>query len=161
MYFFATGLVKRNVSRQTAAADIQVIAKQLITAHARDYSRHFQMTARPMNEVIVDDFKQTLFLLIAAVILLLLISSSNVASLLPDAAQCVFSRNCAAQRAGGQLRVLDSPAFCGMACSTHEYIFLRTSTSRRKASAPFSSNYCLAPLVFWVSRARRRPSVSR
>ena len=40
------------------------------------------MTARPMNEVIVDDFKQTLFLLIAAVVLLLLISSSNVASLL-------------------------------------------------------------------------------
>jgi putative ABC transport system permease protein len=81
-YFFATGLVKRNVSRQTAAADIQVIAKQLITAPARDYPEHFQMTARPMNEVIVDDFKQTLFLLIAAIILLLLISSSNVASLL-------------------------------------------------------------------------------
>jgi len=40
------------------------------------------MTARPLNEVIVDDFKQTLFLLIAAVVLLLLISSSNVASLL-------------------------------------------------------------------------------
>jgi predicted permease len=82
MFFFATGLVKRNVSRQTAAADMQVIAKQLVTLHARDYPEHFQMTARPMNEVIVDDFKQTLFLLIAAVILLLLISSSNVASLL-------------------------------------------------------------------------------
>jgi predicted permease len=75
MFFFA-------ISRQTAAADIQVIAKQLVTVHARDYPEHFQMTARPMNEVIVDDFKQTLFLLIAAVVLLLLISSSNVASLL-------------------------------------------------------------------------------
>jgi predicted permease len=82
MFFFATGLVKRNVSRETAGADIQVIAKQLATVHARDYPEHFQMTARPMNEVIVDDFKQTLFLLIAAVVLLLLISSSNVASLL-------------------------------------------------------------------------------
>src|ERR1700688_3019374 len=82
MFFFATGLVKRNVSRETAAADIQVIAKQLVAVHARDYPEHFQMTARPMNEVIVDDFKQTLFLLIAAVVLLLLISSSNVASLL-------------------------------------------------------------------------------
>jgi putative ABC transport system permease protein len=61
---------------------MQVIAKQLVTLHARDYPEHFQMTARPMNEVIVDDFKQTLFLLIAAVVLLLLISSSNVASLL-------------------------------------------------------------------------------
>ena len=82
MFFFATGLVKRNVSRETAAADIQVIAKQLSILHARDYPQHFQMTARPMNEVIVDDFKQTLVLLIAAVVLLLLISSSNVASLL-------------------------------------------------------------------------------
>jgi predicted permease len=82
MFFFATGLVKRNVSRETAAADIQVIAKQLAILHARDYPEHFQMSARPMNEVIVDDFKQTLFLLIAAVVLLLLISSSNVASLL-------------------------------------------------------------------------------
>jgi putative ABC transport system permease protein len=82
MFFFATGLVKRKVSRQTAAADMQVIAKQLVTLHARDYPEHFQMTARPMNEVIVDDFQQTLFLLIAAVVLLLLISSSNVASLL-------------------------------------------------------------------------------
>jgi putative ABC transport system permease protein len=82
MFFIATGLVKRNVDRQTAAGDIQVIAKQLATLHARDYPEHFQMTARPLNEVIVDDFKQTLFLLIAAVVLLLLISSSNVASLL-------------------------------------------------------------------------------
>jgi putative ABC transport system permease protein len=82
MFFFATGLVKRNASRETAAADIQVIAKQLVILHARDYPEHFQMTARPMNEVIVDDFKQTLVLLIAAVVLLLLISSSNVASLL-------------------------------------------------------------------------------
>jgi predicted permease len=82
MYFFATGLVKRKVTRQTAAADLQVIAKQLVTIYPKDYPDHFQMTARPLNEVIVDDFKQTLFLLIAAVVLLLLISSSNVASLL-------------------------------------------------------------------------------
>lgn len=82
MYFFATGIVKRNVSRPTAAADLQVIAKQLVTLYPRDYPDHFEMTARPLNEVIVDDFKQTLFLLIAAVVLLLLISSSNVASLL-------------------------------------------------------------------------------
>jgi len=82
MYFFATGLVKRNINRQTASADLQVIAKQLVTLYPKDYPDHFVMTARPLNEVIVDDFKQTLFLLIAAVVLLLLISSSNVASLL-------------------------------------------------------------------------------
>ncbi len=82
MYFFATGLIQRNVSRQSAAADLQVIANQLVPLFPKDYPEHFRMTARPLNEVIVDDFKQTLFLLIAAVILLLLISSSNVASLL-------------------------------------------------------------------------------
>ncbi len=81
-YFFATGIIKRNVSLQTAAADIQVIAQTLLPLHRRDYPEHFQMSAKPMNEVIVDDFKQTLTLLIAAVVLLLLISSSNVASLL-------------------------------------------------------------------------------
>jgi putative ABC transport system permease protein len=82
MYFFATGLIKPNVTLQTAAADLQGIAKNLVATHRRDYPEHFQMGARPMNEVIVDDFKQTLTYLIAAVLLLLLISSSNVASLL-------------------------------------------------------------------------------
>ena len=82
LYFFATGLVKRDVSRQTAAADLQVIAKQLVALYPKDYPEHFQMTARAMNEVIVADFKETLLLLIGAVVLLLLISSSNVASLL-------------------------------------------------------------------------------
>jgi len=81
-YFFATGIIKRDVSLQTAASDIQVIAQNLVNLHRRDYPEHFQMSARPMNEVIVDDFEQTLTLLIAAVVLLLLISSSNVASLL-------------------------------------------------------------------------------
>ena len=81
-YFFATGIIKRNVSLPTAAADIQVIAQNLVALHRQDYPAHFQMTAKPLNEVIVDDFKQTLILLIAAVVLLLLISSSNVASLL-------------------------------------------------------------------------------
>lgn len=82
VYFFATGLIKRDVSRQTASTDLQVIAKQLVALYPKDYPEHFQMTARPMNEVIVADFKETLFLLIGAVVLLLFISSSNVASLL-------------------------------------------------------------------------------
>ena len=82
VYFFATGLVKRDVSRQTAAADLQVTAKQLVALYPKNYPEHFQMTARPLNEVIVANFKETLFLLIGAVVLLLLISSSNVASLL-------------------------------------------------------------------------------
>jgi putative ABC transport system permease protein len=82
LFFFATAILKRNVSLQTAAADIQVVAQQIVALHPRDYPEHFRMDTKPMNEVIVADFKQTLILLIAAVALLLLISSSNVASLL-------------------------------------------------------------------------------
>jgi len=82
VYFFATGLVRKGVSGATAAAGLQVTANQLSALYPKDYPEHFQMTTRPMNEVIVGDFKQTLFLLIAAVVLLLLISSSNVANLL-------------------------------------------------------------------------------
>lgn len=82
VYFFATGMIKRNVSRVTASTELQVIARQLVSLYPKDYPEHFRMDARPMNEVIVGDFKQTLLLLIGAVALLLLISSSNVASLL-------------------------------------------------------------------------------
>jgi putative ABC transport system permease protein len=81
-YFFATGIRKKGVSLETAAEDLQAIANQLVALHKEDYPQHFRMETRPMSDVIVGDFKQTLILLIAAVVLLLLISSSNVASLL-------------------------------------------------------------------------------
>jgi putative ABC transport system permease protein len=81
-YFFATGRLKHQVSTKSAAADIQVIAQQLVPLYRRDFPEHFQFDVRPLNEVIVGEFKQTLLLLIGAVVLLLLISSSNVASLL-------------------------------------------------------------------------------
>lgn len=81
-YFFANALVKPNVSLQSAAADLQVIAKQLVTIYPKDYPEHFQMTVRLFNEALAEDFPKTLALLAGAVLLLLLISSSNVASLL-------------------------------------------------------------------------------
>ncbi len=81
-YFFANALVKPKVSLQTAAADLQVVSKQLLTIYPKDYPEHFQMTVRPFNEALVEDFPKTLALLAGAVLLLLLISSSNVASLL-------------------------------------------------------------------------------
>jgi predicted permease len=81
-FFIATGIRKRNVSLQTAAADLQGIAQHLVPLHRQDYPEHFRIDTRSMSEVIVGDFRQTLILLIAAVALLLLISSSNVASLL-------------------------------------------------------------------------------
>ena len=82
VFFIATGIRKRNVSLQTAAADLQGIAQHLVPLHRKDYPEHFRMDTKSMSEVIVGDFKETLILLIAAVALLLFISSSNVASLL-------------------------------------------------------------------------------
>jgi predicted permease len=82
MYFFANALVKPKVSLQTAAADLQVVAKQLVTIYPKDYPERFQMTVRMFNEALAQDFPKTLALLSGAVLLLLLISSSNVASLL-------------------------------------------------------------------------------
>ena len=81
-YFFANALVNPKVNLQTAAADLQVVAKQLVAIYPKDYPEHFQMTVRMFNEALAQDFPKTLALLSGAVLLLLLISSSNVASLL-------------------------------------------------------------------------------
>ena len=81
-YFFATGIRKPGVSLQKAAADLQTIALREARLFPKNYPEHFHMDTRPMNDVIVADFKKTLLYLIAAVVLLLLISSTNVASLL-------------------------------------------------------------------------------
>jgi predicted permease len=81
-YFWATGILKRDVSLQAAAADIDVIAHQLAPLHPDDYPKEFRVNTRKLNDVILADFKKTLFLLFAAVGLLLFISTSNVAGLL-------------------------------------------------------------------------------
>ncbi len=81
-YFFANGILKKDVSRESAGADLQVVAQGLAATERQDFPEHFQMLVRPFNDAIVGDFKQTVSLLIAAVALLLFISSSNVASLL-------------------------------------------------------------------------------
>jgi len=59
-----------------------VIFRQLAPAHPDVYPKQFRVTARWLNEVIMQDFRKTFFLLLAAVGLLLFISCSNVAGLL-------------------------------------------------------------------------------
>ncbi len=82
VYFWATGILKKGVSFETAAADIDTIARQLGPTHPDDYPKKFRVTMRWLNDVVVANFKKTLFLLFAAVGLLLFISCSNVAGLL-------------------------------------------------------------------------------
>ncbi len=81
-YFWATGILKKDANFATAAADIDVIARQLAPLHPDDYSKNFRVTMTWLNDVIVSSYKQTMFLLFAAVGLLLFISCSNVAGLL-------------------------------------------------------------------------------
>jgi len=81
-YFWATGILKPGVSFETAAADIDVIARQTALVHKEDYPKNFRVTMRWLNDVVLGGFKQTLLLLFAAVGLLLFISCSNVAGLL-------------------------------------------------------------------------------
>ena len=81
-FFFPTGILKKGISRDTANADLQAIAKRLVPLHKDDYPEKFHIGTRGFSDAIVGDFKQTMFFLIGAVALLLLISSSNVASLL-------------------------------------------------------------------------------
>jgi hypothetical protein len=74
VYFWATGIVKRGVSLETAAADIDVIARQTARMHPDDYPKKFRALMKPLNDVVLGSFKMTMLLLFAAVGLLLFIS---------------------------------------------------------------------------------------
>lgn len=82
LYFWATGILRRDVSLQAAAADIDVIAHQLATIHPDDYPKEFGVNTKKLNDVVLGEYKRTLLFLFAAVGLLLFISTSNVAGLL-------------------------------------------------------------------------------
>ena len=82
-YFFATGILKKGVTRQAAAADLEVILKQVAAANPEDeYPKQVSMTAEFLSDAVVSDFKAVLYFLCAAVGMLMLISCSNVANLL-------------------------------------------------------------------------------
>ena len=82
VYFWATGILKKGISLQTAAADVDVIFRQVAPKTPDAYPKNFFVQTKWLNDVVVGDFKKTYFLLLAAVGLLLFISCSNVAGLL-------------------------------------------------------------------------------
>ncbi len=82
LFFWATGILKRNSSLQAAAADVDVIFRQVAPTHPDAYPKQFRVETKWLNDVVMGDFKRTFFLLFAAVGLLLFISCSNVAGLL-------------------------------------------------------------------------------
>ena len=82
LYFWATGILKRDVNFETASADIDAIARQLAKIRPDEYPKNFRVNMKWLNDVVLGNFKRTLLLLCAAVGLLLFISCSNVAGLL-------------------------------------------------------------------------------
>jgi len=82
LYFWGTGILKRGVTLETAAADVDVIFRQLAPKHPDDYPKKFRVVTKWLNDLVMANFKQTFFLLFAAVGLLLFIACSNVAGLL-------------------------------------------------------------------------------
>ena len=81
-YFWATGIIRKGISFETAAADINVVARQMAKVHPDDHPKKFRVNMRALNDVVLGGFRQTTLLLFAAVGLLLFISCSNVAGLL-------------------------------------------------------------------------------
>ena len=82
LYFWGTGILKQGVSLETGAADVDAVFRRLAPLHPDDYPKQFRTKTQWLNDLIMQNFKRTLFLLFAAVGLLLFISCSNVAGLL-------------------------------------------------------------------------------
>ena len=82
LYFWATGILKPDVTLETAAADVDVIFRRLAPMHPDVYPKKFRVVTKWLNELITENTRQTFFLLFAAVGLLLFIACSNVAGLL-------------------------------------------------------------------------------
>ena len=81
-WFWLVGVLKPGVSVQSAAADLDVVAKRLAKAYPGVYLRQFKVQAQTFADFSVRDTRELLFMLMAAAALLLLIACGNVANLL-------------------------------------------------------------------------------
>jgi putative ABC transport system permease protein len=80
---WALARLKKGVSLQAAAADLDAIVHRLAEANPGElYPQRFRIATRTLLDFVVGDFKTTLYALLAAVSMLLLIACGNVANLL-------------------------------------------------------------------------------
>jgi putative ABC transport system permease protein len=79
---FFLGHLKPGVSVKQAEADLTVLAERLATVYPKDYPKHFTVEVRSLTDLVVGQFRTTLYIVLAAVGLLLLIGCGNVANLL-------------------------------------------------------------------------------
>jgi putative ABC transport system permease protein len=81
-YWFFLGHLKHGVSVKEAVADVTVVANRLATVYPKDYPKHFSVQIQSLTDLVVGQFRTTLYIVLAAVGLLLLIGCGNVANLL-------------------------------------------------------------------------------
>ena len=81
-YWFLLGHLKPGVSIREAEADFSVIARRLATVYPKAYPKNFTVQVRSLTDIVVGQFRTTLYIVLAAVGLLLLIGCGNVANLL-------------------------------------------------------------------------------
>jgi putative ABC transport system permease protein len=81
-FWYMLGRLRPGVSKDQAAADFSVIARQQAALHPNDYPKHFSVQIQSLADQVVGQFRATLFIVLAAVALLLLIGCGNVANLL-------------------------------------------------------------------------------
>ncbi len=81
-FWFFMGHLKPGVTTKQAEADLNVIAKSLSAIYPKYYPKHFSVRVQSLTDLVVGDFRTTLYIVFAAVGLLLLIGCGNVANLL-------------------------------------------------------------------------------
>lgn len=81
-YWFLLGKLKPAVSVRQAAAELNLVAQRVAKVYPKDYPKHFVVQLESLAELVVGQFRATLFVVLAAVGLLLLIGCANVANLL-------------------------------------------------------------------------------
>jgi putative ABC transport system permease protein len=80
--WYLLGHLKPGVSRQQAQADLTVVANQLAKVYPENYPARFIVKIVSITDMVVGEFRNTLYLMLDAVVLLLLIGCFNVANLM-------------------------------------------------------------------------------
>jgi predicted permease len=81
-YWFLLGHLKPGVTERDAQADFTVLANRLAQVYPKEYPKHFTVEIQSLTNLVVGQFRTTLYIVLAAVGLLLLIGCGNVANLL-------------------------------------------------------------------------------
>src|ERR1700689_682850 len=76
------GHLKPGITAKQAAVGLDIVAQQLAAKSPEDYPKHFSVEIQSLTDLVVGQFRTTLYIMLAAVGLLLLIGCGNVANLL-------------------------------------------------------------------------------